>query len=31
LVVKEIADIKGISAAEVEEITRQNAHRFFGI
>lgn len=31
LVAEEIARIKGITPAEVEEITRQNAHRFFGI
>lgn len=31
LIAEEIAAIKGMAAAEVEEITRQNAHRFFGI
>ena len=31
LVAQEIADIKGITAAEVEEITKQNARRFFGL
>jgi len=31
LVAEEIAAIKGITAAQVEEITSRNAHRFFGI
>lgn len=31
LVAEEIARIKGLTAAEVEEITCRNAHRFFGI